>query len=265
MHRAARRFLRFALDGVVYAFRALPFGLNLSPWAFTRIMDAVAPYHFDALKLPRRPLQKHPDLVVLEQDKFFLLERLSFLGFKVNRVKSDLRPSQRFIHLGMSFDTREGVVFLTDKRTAALRRAVSSLLGCRLATPRQLYSALGMCSAAADLIPLGRLLTRPILWALKDMGALQADWDSVLEIFPQLHEALRPWINATWLQSGVPLAPPIAMFSICTDASAYVWGAHLLPSYESCAGTWDWKNAVYTSMFWSFWRSVALSFFGSLA
>ena len=37
MHRSTRRYLRFAIDGKVFAFRALPFGLNLSPWAFTRL------------------------------------------------------------------------------------------------------------------------------------------------------------------------------------------------------------------------------------
>ena len=35
------RCLRFAVDGVVYTFKALPFGLNTAPWEFTRIMDAV--------------------------------------------------------------------------------------------------------------------------------------------------------------------------------------------------------------------------------
>jgi hypothetical protein len=41
MHRSTRKFLRFALDGQVFAFRAMPFGLNLSPWIFTRLMDTV--------------------------------------------------------------------------------------------------------------------------------------------------------------------------------------------------------------------------------
>ena len=41
MHISTRRYLRFAIDGVVYTFKALPFGLNTAPWAFTRILDSV--------------------------------------------------------------------------------------------------------------------------------------------------------------------------------------------------------------------------------
>ena len=41
IHPSSQRFLRFAIDHDVFAFMALPFGLNISPWVFTRIMDAV--------------------------------------------------------------------------------------------------------------------------------------------------------------------------------------------------------------------------------
>ena len=41
MHVSTRNYLRFAVDEVIYTFKALPFGLNTAPWEFTRIMDAV--------------------------------------------------------------------------------------------------------------------------------------------------------------------------------------------------------------------------------
>ena len=41
IHPSSQKFLRFAINHDVFAFRALLFGLNISPWVFTRIRDAV--------------------------------------------------------------------------------------------------------------------------------------------------------------------------------------------------------------------------------
>ena len=38
---STRKGLRFAFDGEVYTFAALPFGLSISPWVFTRLLDVV--------------------------------------------------------------------------------------------------------------------------------------------------------------------------------------------------------------------------------
>ena len=108
MHRSTQRFLRFTIDGAVWAFTALPFGLSLSPWVFTRLMDVVVASvrretpsyisnYLDDL------IQKSQDPQQLRVDLLFLLERLAQLGFFVNRAKSELEPSQDFVHLGMLF------------------------------------------------------------------------------------------------------------------------------------------------------------------
>ena len=102
MQRSTRRYLRFAVDGKVFAFRALPFGLNLSPWAFTRLMDAV-------MGLVRRQtssevsnylddiLQKNTNPEVLRADLEVMQSTLQRLGWLVNLEKSDLIPSQVFL------------------------------------------------------------------------------------------------------------------------------------------------------------------------
>lgn len=42
MHPLSWRYLRFALDGEVYEFRSLPFGLATAPYCFTRVMKTVS-------------------------------------------------------------------------------------------------------------------------------------------------------------------------------------------------------------------------------
>ena len=92
MNVASRRYLRFAIDGVVYFFKAIPFGLNLAPWVFTRLIDTalaglrgsissqVSNYLDDFLL-------KNLDKKALEADLRTLLQYLQDLGFLVNLEK----------------------------------------------------------------------------------------------------------------------------------------------------------------------------------
>ena len=41
VHIASRRYLRVVREGIVYQFRALPFGLSTAPWIFTQIVQEV--------------------------------------------------------------------------------------------------------------------------------------------------------------------------------------------------------------------------------
>jgi hypothetical protein len=245
MHRASQKYLRFAIDGVVYAFRALPFGLNLSPWVFTRIMDTVVASvrqntESEVSNYLDDILQKNMQAQVLAADLNVLRNRLEELGFLVNLLKSDTIPAQNFVHLGMNFQTALGIVKLTEKRRDALIQAVQSLRRARTTTPREVTKVIGLCSAAAELIPLGRLTVRPLQWALADSWtqSLQS-WDMVISVSNDLRAALLPWMNVDWLMLGVPLEIPIPEISMCTDASLGGWGAHLLPNFHTCAGIWS--------------------------
>ena len=91
MHRSTRRYLRFAIDGQVFTFRALPFGISIAPWVFTRLMDVavghlrqvtvsdVSNYLDDCLQKNKDPLQLAADLTVF-------LDMLESLGWLVNRL-----------------------------------------------------------------------------------------------------------------------------------------------------------------------------------
>lgn len=267
MHPTSQKFLRFAIDGTVYAFRALPFGLNISPWVFTRIMDAVVASvrqntaseisnYLDDL------LQKNMDPVVLENDLQVLMHRLEELGFVINKEKSDLVPAQDFVHLGMHFKTQQTLVCLPQKRVDKLLDAVLSLLNVQFTTPRQVSQVVGVCAAAAELIPLGRLRIRPIQWAFADLWKpSEATWDKRIMVSDELRQALQCWTLKPWLQRGIPLLTQTATISLCADASKPGWGAHLLPVFATCAGVWSQEEqafhinelemlAIYRALFW---------------
>lgn len=240
----SQKFLRFAVDGQVFQFVCLPFGLNIAPWAFTRIMNAVmaafrmkaespSSNYLDDLMLRNASKQ----LLALDRDR--LLTHLDKLGWLINRSKSDLEPAQDFCHLGMRFNTVENRVGLTDKRIGKILDTITSFLDADQKSARQWLQLLGLLNAAADLVRLGRLALRPLQMSLLAFwrpasGRLE---DQVpIASFARPH--LTRWANRTWLEEGVPLKAPAPTISICTDASASGWGANLLPTFDTVSGSW---------------------------
>lgn len=251
IHPSARRYLRFAFRGHVFQFRALPFGLNLSPWVFTRLIDAVVA---EARRSSLSPtsnylddlLLKNQDDSRLQVDRDALLNLLRELGFLVNLEKSDLTPDKSFIHLGMEFHTDRNLVRLPEKRIVPVLECVESILNSPSSTARHWLRLIGLANAAAELLPDGRLFLRPLQMYLMSLwkpvsGALEAQIPLRQEIAPHL----RRWLNRQWLEEGVPLQVPNPTTSLCTDASHAGWGAHLLPSFEEVSGTWPQSSSTW--------------------
>jgi hypothetical protein len=245
MAQSSMKYLRFAIDGTVYTFRALPFGLNLAPLVFTRIMSAIVTLvrkqtHVDTTSFIDDILQKNLCPHKLVQAMTYLLDILAYLGWKVNLEKSDLTPSQDFVHLGMHFVTHLNQVKLTDKRIDKLMSSILALELKSQTTPRELQSIIGMCQAAAELIPLGLATLRPVQWTIANLPWPPAiNWNAPMPLPPGLLQALAPWKSRDWLAQGVPLETATAQVTLCTDASLLGWGAHLLPEFRTTQGQWS--------------------------
>ncbi len=104
-----RPFLRFAFEGRAYQYKALPFGLFLSPRVFTKVVEAaLVPLREAGIRI----LNYLDDWLILAQSRALLCEHrdmvlshLSRLGLQVNREKSKLSPTQRISFLGMELDS----------------------------------------------------------------------------------------------------------------------------------------------------------------
>ena len=68
-------FLRFALDGVKYRFKVLPFGLSTSPRIFTKVLAPV----MAAIRLRRIHIHPYLDDILLRAPSQILLEHLSIV------------------------------------------------------------------------------------------------------------------------------------------------------------------------------------------
>ena len=138
MARPVRKYLRFMVNGRVYQFVCLPFGLATSPREFTKLLRPVVQllrlqgiklhvYLDDWLIRDLSPLRArtHADLV---------LRVLQYLGWVINFSKFDLVPSQQFEFIGMQFDTCAYTVAPLPKMRVKIQTVLDHWRCCPMVT-----------------------------------------------------------------------------------------------------------------------------------
>lgn len=244
IHRASRKFLRFTLDGVVYQFRSLPFGISTAPFVFTNMMEIVASY---VRSLGPNLVQYFDDWLAHRLCKDTLMSDLRLtwqvivsLGLIPNPEKSDLVPSQDFIYVGMRFLTHLGIVRVPEDRVNQILTLLFRTLQVKFLSARLFLSLLGTLNAAADLVPLGRLHMRPLQFHLLSYWRPHRDsLDMAIPITQVCKDSLKWWMNPSLYLKGIPLEDPDPDFHLFSDASLSGWGAHLEPLGLTCQGSWD--------------------------
>ena len=246
MHPSDRKYLRFTVDGRTYQFRALPFGLSLAPWIFTRIVRELCSY----LRGKGVRLRAYLDdwlILASSQEQcaahtLLLLQSATELGFLVNYRKSELTPSQEFSFLGMEFDTRTFMVRPTLPRVRKLQALLAGLRRRRVAPARVLMSLLGMMESLSPLIPLQRLHKREFQRQFRARWSqTTGQWSDLVELRPWLSASTTQWRDFRWLRTGLPITLPPPETEMFTDASHYGWGAHL--AHLTASGPWSVEQA----------------------
>ena len=121
----SQKFLRFNWKGKAYQFKALPFGLNIAPLVFTKLLKPVAPF---VRKQGIRHILYLDDMLIKgssaqETMQFtqIAINLLSSLGFTVHKEKSMTTPTQIITFLGFTINSITRQVSLPpDKVTRTL-------------------------------------------------------------------------------------------------------------------------------------------------
>ena len=236
-----RKFLRFLVDGRHYQFRALPFGLTMSPYVFTRVMKAVGAY---ARTLGLKLYLYLDDWILLSASAQiakawmdWLLALARALGLVVNIPKCDLTPSQIYHFIGILFNLILGTAQPTPARVDAFLELAEMFLLSHHQPAGRWQQLLGHMTSLKKLVPRGRLYMRPVQFCL------QEQWNQLTQ--PQSHRvyisqeartSIRWWSHRHNLERGTSLltsAPDVQLF---TDASTTGWGAHI--ALQQVSGTW---------------------------
>ena len=239
--------MRICFKGRVFQFRALPFGIAVAPWLFTKVMASVKL----SVDLQRLSLFQYLDdwlgecfrRTVCSQEAANLVRVCHALGLIVNLEKSELVPSQTFTFIGVTFNLKEGLLFPTTKNIAKVVEAVTSFLSATEHSAQDWESLLGILGSQDRFIQWGRFHLRPIqLHFLSQWRPSTGSPMDLVSVPESLRPHLRWWLNTERLLQGIPLEPPEADVRIFTDASTSGWGAHL--DGRTVQGVWSTEEAA---------------------
>ena len=172
VHHDSRRYLRFVVEGRMYQFRVLCFGLTTAPQVFTRIM---APVSAILHKYEVRMLRYLDDWLILASSEFACLQsrdRLltvcTELGIQVNLTKSSLVPTQSLVYLCMEIRSLPFIARPTPARVSNLLRLIEEFLSTPSPPVYLWRRLLGHLSSLTLLVPGGMLRMRLLQLCLKD-------------------------------------------------------------------------------------------------
>ena len=120
IHPSCRKYLRFAYQGQVWEFRALPYGLSPAPWLFTLIaleVKALAQRNGILMHIYLDDwLLRSQSRRILTKQTLWIQKMCLYLGLQINMAKSELNPSQDFVFLGYRFQTLSHRVLPSHER-----------------------------------------------------------------------------------------------------------------------------------------------------
>lgn len=230
IHRESTRYLRFIFRDKLFEFVALPFGLCVSPYIYTKLCKPLV-----------RFLRIKGFIIIVYLDDWWIMDisleecikRVDFivcflqgLGFIVNQKKSVLCPSHRVKFLGFILDSSEMTLELTqDKRSsiAAFLQRFLSIKSCKI---EDFASLIGKLTAACPAIPYGWLYTKSLerakMLALRDNNNC---YKNSMELPVDIKPDLEWWYRKIPTTRKSLQNRDFAM-TIFTDASTKGWGGH---------------------------------------
>lgn len=224
-----RKYLRFVWEGNIYQFTCIPFGLNIAPFVFTKIMKPVlaqlrqmglesVSYLDDALLLGctmdacKRNLNSTVDLFLS-------------LGLEINYKKSQLVPSQRVKFLGFYLDSSKMIIELPQEKCHNILKKCTTVIQNQTMTIHDLAVLIGNLISASPAIKYSQLYIRQLEFdktvALK---VNRGKYEKLTNISEECVNDIKWWIAALgspWQAFGLSKFDEI----LFTDASLCGWGA----------------------------------------
>lgn len=230
-------------DGSKWSFKAMPFGLNIAPLTFTRLMrTALKPLRQAGIRL----VAYLDDILIMSESKEQAIEdtrktirQLEKLGFVINSKKSILCPSRELEFLGSVINTRNMNLSVPKVKMDKVRREARQIL-CRDNWPaKKLAATIGLMNSICSAMSPGMLMTRYLLANLTKALAENAyDWNSTrVKLWEASKEELAWWIEEAQGYNGREFSQPKTELTIFTDASEHGWGGICGPN--SCSGSWQ--------------------------
>ena len=238
-----RPYLGFRYKGQNWQFRAMPFGLNIGPRIFTKLMAHVVkilaskgiwclPYLDDLL------IVSSSEEECLRHSKIAIATLQSF-GWILNEKKSRIKPQQIFHWLGAHFNLQNHTVRAPEEKMAELKSQIKDIVTSKRCTKRKVMRVQGLANWIGQFNPTTRALlssTKRLLKRLK-----RRHLDAPLRFTIGMKLSLVKWLWDTIVPQ--PLGNPTPSVVIQTDASLKGFGFKI--NQNTFHGTFD-KTVKYS-------------------
>ena len=228
-----KKYLKFAWNGKLFQFCAMPNGYCDAMRIFTKILKPV----FATLREQGYESVIYVDDSLLQGETFqecldnimATLECLESLGFVIHPDKSIFIPTQEIIFLGFIINTRDMTVRLTVEKKEKIIGLGIGLLKTKNFTIRMISSFIGNLTASFEAVPEGRLYYRHLEWCKAlSLELHNHDFDAPCFISEQAREEIIWWVNNVEHSFAKIHDIPDIDRTIYTDASKHLgggWGA----------------------------------------
>lgn len=236
-----RKYLRFSFNGYIYQYNVMPFGLNIAPFVFTKIMKPLLSH-----------LRQRGYWSVLYLDDFLLLGRsyqecrnnitatiniLQSLGFVINFEKSRLVPSHKIQYLGFVYDSYAMTVSIPTEKQLKLQKLVLKFSKAKKCKIRDFARFIGNIISVCPAVRYGYVYTK--LFERQKFLALQkseGNYNQIMNLADSLSADFKWWqIILPVAQNSIKLEN-FAM-EIFSDASCSGWG--IFYNGQKSRGLWS--------------------------
>ena len=243
LHPSASRHLGVRLtDGTTWKFKAMPFGLNIAPLIFTRIMRmALKPLRRKGIRLAAYL----DDILIISESRDQAVDStkkttqwLEELGFVINYKKSVLCPSQKLVFLGTMIDTCDMNLSVPTSKIIKVQREARQILGKSNWPAHKLAATIGLMNSVCKAISPGMLMTRYLLANLPEVLNENANnWNTTkVKLWTTSRQELSWWTEEMENFNGRPFAQAATELTVYTDASEQGWGG--ICGTDSCSRSW---------------------------
>lgn len=154
-----QRFLKFRWNDILYQFTCLPFGLNIAPYVYTKVMRPVFAFlrsqgHQSVSFLDDCMLigDRHEDCMLNVTVTASLYKKL---GLIINEEKSILTPVTKVKFLGFVFDTNNFTISLPASKREKIFKMLATLLNETAVQIQFVAEVLGVLNSATPAVPYG--------------------------------------------------------------------------------------------------------------
>ena len=215
-----RRYFCFWVNGTMWMFLRMPFGLTTAPWVFTRLMRVIKKF------LRKRGVLVNSfidDFIVWASTRAQVLVHLDWtkrvlmwLGFKINVKKTSESPVQSLVYLGVQLDLKSLTLSLPLEKIAKLKGLCNATLSKQQVSRVDLEGLIGLITFSYSVIPIGRMFATPlIVWMNKHTSATVRF--AKTSVTASLRELLEPFCKGNFLSQKVSfktLVPDLVPWSL---------------------------------------------------